>query len=60
MLVFLWEHSLSHPGLAALTHENFASVEDQDFTDCLTLMLTGKHVCYESSSELALHRTDVY
>lgn len=31
MLFFLWEHSLSYPGLAALTQENFASVEAQDF-----------------------------
>lgn len=37
MLGFVWEHSLSYPGLAALTHKNFASVETQDFSDCLTL-----------------------
>lgn len=34
---FVWEHSLSYPGLAALTHENFASAGAQDFSNCLTL-----------------------
>lgn len=45
MLVFLWEHSLSYPGLAALTHENFTSVEAQDFSDCLTLTPAHMNIC---------------
>lgn len=62
MLLFVREDSQTYPGLAVLTHGDFAPVGAQDYSGCLALMpaqvniyATGLPLCWPCTGQVAIN-----